>query len=585
MTKGTPPVGGATNGANGGSVNPNPNPNHNHYSANRSISQQMLVDISQIVYANLLPNPDSFMLTSSLAGALLNSGYAEADIGELIKAIASVSNGQIDSDTSPVSNAANRIKKGQRLWGWPTVVGILGQVAVTEIQDKLRQGNPSNGDFVILDSPPDVMRKPLSIIRGRAYAATWTHVKQTLHETKDENGVITKHKPPLVKEEKRLLIVREDGLIFNDDKHSLADLGFAVELNEIPSMDKLWSPEGLKRYRGGERPDAKSVFERIRDVNDTFIDFDKSFGSQQEICELIACYTIASWFLEAFNVIGFLMATGEKGSGKTQLLVLVCKMSYLGEFITDGSFASLRDLADYSAMLGFDEAENLGSSKFDQAKRSLLLAGNRRGSKITLKVSVGNNKWQNREVNTFCPRMFAAINLPDATLASRTIMVTLVRSSNKSKANTDPEDLKKWPHDYRRLVDDCWALALSNVVELEDYERYVNENASLMGRNLEPWKAILAVAKWLDDKGVSGLWDRMHALSVKYQDARQELESEDINTLIVRALCGCEGCEVSELSVGVQSSAASFHTRMWYKKNLVRFALPLLIQLGYAVIT
>jgi hypothetical protein len=156
--------------------------------------------------------------------------------------------------------------------------------------------------------------------------------------------------------------------------------------------------------------------------------------------------------------------------------------------------------------------------------------------------------------------MFAAINLPDPTLSSRTIILQLVRSVNKVKANADPLDYKRWPHELRRLVDDCWALALSSVTEMEEHERWVNENADLSWRNLEPWKASLAVAKWLQDRGVVGLWDRMNALSVKYQAARQELESEDINTLIVRALCSCEGCEVSELSVGVQSTTTTFYT-------------------------
>jgi hypothetical protein len=503
---------------------------------------------------------DEFTLISSLSGALLRSGYSIAAVSKLVKEIASASNGTIKGDTTLVTSTADRFKRRQVVTGWPTVVKILGKEAVTEIKDKLKQGASTGSDFEILDSPPVALRKPLSIIEGKAYVATWANVRQLVHETTDENGVVTKHAPPLVKEEKRHLIIRNDGVLFNDDKHSLNELGFKVELGEVPPMEKVWSSKGLNRYLQGERPNAKSVFERIRDVPNTFIDFDKSFGSQDEICELVACFIMASWFSEAFNVIGFLMATGEKGSGKTQLLILVSKMSYLGEFVTDGSFASLRDMADYGATLCLDEAENLGSSKLDQNKKSLLLAGNRKGSKVMLKVSVGSNKWQNREVNTYCPRMFAAINLPDPTLSSRTIILQLVRSVNKVKANADPLDYKRWPHELRRLVDDCWALALSSVTEMEEHERWVNENADLSWRNLEPWKASLAVAKWLQDRGVVGLWDRMNALSVKYQAARQELESEDINTLIVRALCSCEGCEVSELSVGVQSTTTTFYT-------------------------
>jgi hypothetical protein len=51
MKKGTPPVGGTTNGASGGS---NLNPNHNHNGAFRDIPQEMVIDIFGIVCGNYL---------------------------------------------------------------------------------------------------------------------------------------------------------------------------------------------------------------------------------------------------------------------------------------------------------------------------------------------------------------------------------------------------------------------------------------------------------------------------------------------------------------------------------------------------
>jgi hypothetical protein len=52
---------------------------------------------------------------------------------------------------------------------------------------------------------------------------------------------------------------------------------------------------------------------------------------------------------------------------------------------------------------------------------------------------------------------------------------------------------------------------------LPAYEAQVNQAATLVGRNLEPWRATLAVALWLDEQGVSGLFKRMDRLSVAYQ--------------------------------------------------------------------
>ena len=65
--------------------------------------------------------------------------------------------------------------------------------------------------------------------------------------------------------------------------------------------------------------------------------------------------------------------------------------------------------------------------------------------------------------------------------------------------------------------------------------RRSNDAAQLTGRNLEPWRAILAVALWLDDHGTAGLFERLDALSVAYQTERTDLEIGDLTALVIRA--------------------------------------------------
>jgi hypothetical protein len=65
----------------------------------------------------------------------------------------------------------------------------------------------------------------------------------------------------------------------------------------------------------------------------------------------------------------------------------------------------------------------------------------------------------------------------------------------------------------------------------------VSRHARLTGRNLEPWLAMLSVARWLDDKGVAGLYRRVEALSWSYQAERPDFELDDFTVLVIRALC------------------------------------------------
>jgi len=398
----------------------------------------------------------------------------------------------------------------------------------------------------LLDAPPPALHRPLALVAecAHAYAATWLYVRVTTPESVGRAGEIVKHDPPKIKREKRLFVVRDDGQMFGegggDDSYEPLDmLGLEVRLPETPPADKLWTARGVKAYRTGQRPDPVGVFGRVVNVVDRFIDFDRSLADQRTMAEVIGCYILGTWFLDAFNVIGFLWPNGDRGSGKTQLLTVIAELGYLGQVIlSGGSYASLRDLADYGACLAFDDAEGLADSKrTDPDKHALLLAGNRRGNTVPVKEQDSDRKWRTRYVNTFCARLFSATRLPDPILASRTIVIPLIRTPDRYRANADPLDHKLWPHDRQGLLDDLWALALARLMELQPFEEMVNQQARLTGRNLEPWRALLAVALWLDGNGVPGLWERMEGLSVSYQNERPELETGDLTALVIRGLC------------------------------------------------
>jgi len=432
--------------------------------------------------------------------------------------------------------------------------------SVDELERLLK--NPQPGIYAasplveLLDYVPPELRRPLTLIEGEAYASIWPYVKTTISETIDDSGNIVRYDQPVVITEQRLIIVRSDGVLFGDGSgEPVENLGIKIVLPETPPQEKLWSIPGVRAYQQGQRSNAADVFNRIVDVVERFLDFDRSLADQRIMTELVACYILATWFLPAFTVIGFLWPTGERGSGKSQLLMIIAELAYLGQMIlAGGSYASLRDLADYGATLCFDDAENLADPKrTDPDKRALLLAGNRRGNTVPIKEIGPDRVWRTRHVNTFCARLFSAIRLPDPVLASRTIVIPLVRTCDRFKANADPLNYALWPHDRRKLIDDLWALSLANLPDLPNYEALVNEKAELMGRNLEPWRPLLAVAAWLERQGLRGIWRRMEKLSVSYQQERQELESTDLTPLVIRAICRCLAPECDVLTFSTDS--------------------------------
>jgi len=140
-------------------------------------------------------------------------------------------------------------------------------------------------------------------IDGRMYAAIWPYYKVTRTEALDKQGNVVRLATPEVTKEQRLFIVRDDGVMFGDDgSKSFAVLGLDIHLSEIPPQDRLWTAPSAKAYAAGTRPNPPELFRQVVSVVDRFIDFDRSLGSQQTMCELAVCYILATWFLDAFTV-------------------------------------------------------------------------------------------------------------------------------------------------------------------------------------------------------------------------------------------------------------------------------------------
>jgi hypothetical protein len=395
----------------------------------------------------------------------------------------------------------------------------------------------------VLAEPACAIRRPLCLVGGRSYATAWIQVQVTTRQTVDGNGKVTRHDPPLVDLADRRVVVSGDGSAFCDGvlpgAAPLADLGVPLDLAHPLTPGRGWSGAGFTRYLAGERPDPADVFSRVVRVIDAFVDFDRGLAPQQTMCELTACWDLASWLLDAFHVTGYLWPTAEAGSGKTTFLTAVAELGYLGEVILSGSsYACLRDLADYGAVLAFDDAENvMDVRKTDPDKRTLLLAGNRRGVTVAVKEKTAGDRWTTRHVHTFCPRLFSAIRLPDATLGSRSIVVRLVRSGDPVRTRANILDYASWPCNRRRLIDDLWALGLENLPALPEHDAAMTKLARLSGRDLEPWRSILAVAHWLQERHhQDGLFDRLEDLSMEYQEDRQDFERFNLSRALVWGL-------------------------------------------------
>jgi hypothetical protein len=391
----------------------------------------------------------------------------------------------------------------------------------------------------LLDDAPLMLARPLAHVAGHGYAATWLYTRRTITESLRKGGEVVRHEPPIVEVARDLFIVRDDGMVFGPGGDAPLDqVGLDVRLATIPRDSKLWRAAGVKAYRAWRRPNPADVFARIRGVYDHYIDFAQSLAPQAAMCDVSACFSLETWFAAVFTVLGYPWPNGERGSGKTQWGFCWAGTSYLGEvLLASGTFAALRDLADYGAALLFDDAENLNDVKrTDPDKRALLLAGNRLGASIPLKEPGPDGRWQTRWVNAYCPRGFTAIGLPDPVLASRAIVLPLARTADPVRGNADPADVARWPYDQQQLQDDCWATTLALLGEAAAIWAELDNEVATVGREFEPWRPLLAVARLFERHGVEGLEARVRGVMAAYQAERADLLGADRTVAVVRAL-------------------------------------------------
>ena len=58
------------------------------------------------------------------------------------------------------------------------------------------QPQPAAPTVELLDTEPGTIRRPLTLLNGHAYAATWLHVRVTQTETTNKAGEIIRLNPP-----------------------------------------------------------------------------------------------------------------------------------------------------------------------------------------------------------------------------------------------------------------------------------------------------------------------------------------------------------------------------------------------------
>lgn len=379
---------------------------------------------------------------------------------------------------------------------------------------------------------PREFRQVLDYADGVAFSVVPLFVQSTVIGSTDALLETERKVQPFLITSRRERLKLDDGL---------RQYNLALRPSEPPFLLSRWSPEGVRAFLEGHTPDPARVLTQIETVFDHFVEFQSTRGLDPEgkllslpaldTRRMVALDVLSTWFMPVWPAVGYPLQTGEKESGKTTCQRLQAALSCMGAHITAGiSTAALKRMADQGFCLYFDDIENINDRNFDADKKAIILAGNTRGVTVPMMMDVGGT-YQLALMRVFCKKGFTNITGVYDALGTRVLLIPMVRAYDKRKTERDV-DTSAWPVSRQELLDDLYALALTQLPHVEQIFKSLDARP-LADRERQIWAPILTLAQLC---GGDDLRRQMLALALAKRYEKQERQKPDFTVLVLKAL-------------------------------------------------
>jgi hypothetical protein len=329
--------------------------------------------------------------------------------------------------------------------------------------------------FEILAQEPNVQIHPaLDFIKDKAYV-----------------GLTLQCKDPKVGKKPCLFLVTEEEAIRCTDEE-LSKRNIELLHQELSIEKPRWSSKGLTAFfKTMTCVEPKTLFQTVRDVFSKHIEF-----SDESFYDLITLWTVGTYFFPLFNAYPYIYVGGLKDSGKTRLLTLCGCMSFNGCLSGSISTACLyRMVQDLRCTLLIDEKENLASvQRYDEFEQ-ILKNGYKKGNSV-FRSEMTSKTFRPTSFQTYGPKIVANIGGLGDVLESRCITILMHQGSNKEIIERELDASEQLWQDVRDMI---YPFLLKNWKTVRQSYSDLKNETSLIARDWELWKPILALARVFDD--------------------------------------------------------------------------------------
>jgi hypothetical protein len=303
-----------------------------------------------------------------------------------------------------------------------------------------------------------------------------------------------------------------------------------------PNLTSGWSRQSRESWLAGEASMAPAaICEQLRLAFAKYLDLPPENASG--ITAMLTCWATLTYLYPVFPSVPYLSIGGPAGSGKTRVFDLLGKVifrPFKTSNITNPALFRTLDGLGGTALL--DEAERLSDSRSPDIAELLssLLSGYKRGGSVCRTEPAGEGRYEIRHFNVYGPKALACIRELPAALASRCISIQMFRCSKDSGKQMlrDEEDDNLW----QAIRDGLHCMALDYGPEWLALPSRSDACPSMAGRNYELWQPLLAIARWYESHGATGLHEVLRDYAVRSVEASWEAATPAEDEALLRAI-------------------------------------------------
>lgn len=368
------------------------------------------------------------------------------------------------------------------------------------------------GDLTInpsLNTEFDEVHPAIGVVDDTAYVGVWVPCQVT-----DKKGNVAYRDLLWLVTDKRELILANDQVF--------REKGFKWRIAYKPiRFPNRWRLQDVQAYLNGAPVDPAAVFIDLVDAWQKYMEL-------PNIRETLyhALWDMGTYFFHLFNCFPYHFIGGLKRSGKTKDLTVHYCLAFNAVFSNNMSTASIyRLIQNARTTLLIDESEKLAykgqMSERTLEFRSLLLSGYKRSGKTYRTEKNEKDRLQPQPFEVYSPKAVANIQGLEDVMEDRCKTTILKRSRDAKIMNLEVDESAE---EWSSLRNKLYVLFLTCWREIKEIYDKIGESSEpselmnpktdtlfpkedldtyLVGRELELWKGILALALFLDKKNVS----------------------------------------------------------------------------------